>query len=170
MASHRLYARPVALRRAGRRCLWCGATAAGALRLAVVEPPGESAWSACCERHRQSLLRTLGTAHRWKLALRVGIGGGLAVFLPVALLANLGVLSGLTFDDAVAFFRLAIAATVLPFAALAAFAPLPFGERARVPFAVHIQALIGTWAVLWLFRVIGLLWLVQGIRHLAVRL
>jgi len=170
MASHRLYARPFALRRAGRRCLWCGAPAAGALRLAVVEPPGESAWSVCSERHRESLLRALGMAQRWAVALRIGIGGGLVVFLPVALLAGAGVAGAITFDDAVAFFRLAVAASVLPFAALAAFVPVPSGESVRVPFAVHIQALIGTWAVLWLFRIIGLLWLVQGIRHLAIRL
>jgi hypothetical protein len=39
-----------------------------------------------------------------------------------------------------------------------------------VPFPVHIQALIGTWAVLWLFRIVGLAWLALATWHVAVRL
>ena len=30
-----------------------------------------------------------------------------------------------------------------------------------MPFPVHIQALIGTAVMLWLFRIVGVVWLVQ---------
>lgn len=47
--------------------------------------------------------------------------------------------------------------------------PIVLALFTRVPFPVHIQALIGTWAVLWLFRLVGLVWLVQGLLHFATR-
>ena len=43
-------------------------------------------------------------------------------------------------------------------------------ETLRAPFPLHVPALIGLWAVLWLFRLIGLVWLIQGGLHLAQRL
>ena len=39
----------------------------------------------------------------------------------------------------------------------------------RPPFPVHIQALIGTWAVSWLFRVVGVAWLILAIVHFGQR-
>jgi hypothetical protein len=39
-----------------------------------------------------------------------------------------------------------------------------------VPFPLHIQALIGTGLVLWLFRLVGLVWLALGIFALGRRL
>jgi hypothetical protein len=38
-------------------------------------------------------------------------------------------------------------------------------DRLRSPFPLHIQALIGSWAVLWLFRLVGLAWLVLAVLH-----
>src|SRR5262249_57295103 len=72
--------------------------------------------------------------------------------------------------DGVALSRLGIAASVLPLALLAPISRGPVPGRLRPPFPVHIQALIGTWAVLWLFRVIGLVWLMLGVRHVVSRL
>ena len=71
--------------------------------------------------------------------------------------------------DTVAFFRLGVAVTVLPLGWLSASRGL-LATEPKVPFPVHIQALIGTAGVLWLFRLIGLLWLAQGLWHLAHRL
>src|SRR5215212_2104451 len=51
MLTHRLYARPFALARADRRCLWCGRAVAGGPELAVEEPPGVTRWRACGEDH-----------------------------------------------------------------------------------------------------------------------
>jgi hypothetical protein len=131
-----------------------------------VDEPGPTAWRACGPEHAGSLGRVLAWADRHALLLRVGILGTLAVFLPAALLAGMGRLGRFSTEDTVAFFRFGVAVTVLPLGWLSARpGPLPPG-RLRAPFPLHIQSLIGTWAVLWLFRLVGLLWLVLGSRHL----
>lgn len=169
MVTHRLYARPFSLAAAPRRCLWCGSAASGP-SLEVVEPLGRTTWRTCSQAHAESLGRVLGWAGRHARALRVGILGTLAVFLPLALLLGAGRLHPLASADAVAFFRLGIAATVLPLGFLSLGAAAATEGQRSVPFPVHIQALIGTWAVLWLFRVIGLAWLALGALHVAQRL
>lgn len=169
MVTHRLYARPAALRRAHERCLWCGAATRDGPRLLVAEPFGEAEWRACGEAHADSLRRVLGWAHRSARFLKVGIVGSLALFLPGALLADRGLLGALRPADAVAFFRLAVAVSVLPLgwwstrSVPSHAAPLPS------PFPVHIQALIGTVFVFWLFRVVGMLWLGLSIAYIVQR-
>ena len=59
--------------------------------------------------------------------------------------------------------------TVLPLGFWSA-VPRPPEAEARVPFPLHIQALIGTAWVLWLFRLVGLWWLVAASLHVARRL
>jgi hypothetical protein len=172
--THRLYARPWALSRAAGRCLWCGGSALVAsptgTQLSIEEPFGRSVWRACGEPHARSLRRVLGWAARRAPLLKLGILGTLAVFVAWGSAAGFGWLGPLAFGDAVAFFRLGIALTVLPLGWLAARAtPAPV-ETLRAPFPLHVPALIGLWAVLWLFRLIGLVWLIQGGLHLAQRL
>lgn len=161
MLSHRLYARPFSLQRAPRRCLWCGrGVGPDAPALDVVEPFGTTAWRAC-PGHLDPLRRTLGFAEKRAVWLRVGILGTLLGFLALAL--------AISHADAAALFRFGIALSVLPLGLLGPRHPAP--ERApRVPFPVHIQALIGTHAVLWLFRVVGLAWLGLAVWHGAQRL
>lgn len=170
MATHRLYARPFALRRAGRRCLWCGGPAGDGPSLALHEPGARTAWRACSRDHEERLRRTLGWAAGHRLFLAAAILGSLLVFLALAALAGVGRPAGLLPDDAIAAFRLGVAAGVLPLGWLAAQRG-PLGEPAgRLPFPVHIQALVGTRWVLWLFRLVGLWWLAAGVLHVARRL
>ncbi len=161
MATHRLYARPFALSRSGRRCLWCGAAAGDGPRLTLEEPSGASDWHACGAPHLERLARAFGTAWRWRWFLRAGILGSLALYLVGALFAMFGRLGPFTFADASAAFRLGVALTVLPFGWLAASLGPVVPGAVRVPFPVHVQALVGTTVVLWLFRIVGAVWLVQ---------
>ncbi len=169
MATHRLYARPFALAGASRRCLWCGGAAGEGPPLEVEEPLGRTSWRACGDGHADRLARTLGWAARRRLFLAVGILGTLAVFLAGAVAAALGWPAWLEPGDPVALLRLGVAATVLPLGWIAPSGPLPPASR-RLPFPVHIQALLGTLWVLWLFRLVGLWWLGAGLLHLAARL
>ena len=61
-----------------------------------------------------------------------------------------------------------IGATVLPLSLLGPYAP-PAPEPLRPPFPVHIQALIGTAAVVWLFRIVGVTWVALALYALAGR-
>ena len=164
MLTHRLYARPWALERAGRRCLWCGGPAAnGALPVEVVEPPGRTVWRACSAPHADRLRRTLGwVAHHRPLVLG-GIGGAILALVIGGPLAAHGWLGPATFPDVSILFRTLVALTVLPLALIGPYSRNRGPEPPRVPFPVHIQALIGTNAVVWLFRVVGAIWLAQGL-------
>jgi hypothetical protein len=193
MLTHRLYARPFALSRAGARCLWCGGPAGEGPAVEVDEPLGRTRWRTCGSAHASLLARTLGWATERRAPLAVGILGSLVLFLVGAAAATLGHPAWLEPSDAVAFFRLGIALTVLPFGWLApesqsgptrglapedqpgptrGLAPesRPGHTPGRLPFPVHIQALLGTLWVLWLFRLVGLWWLVASLLHLARRL
>ena len=68
-----------------------------------------------------------------------------------------------------AFFRLGIAACVLPLGWLSARSEAASGEAPRSPFPLHVPALVGLRTVLWLFRLVGMLWLAQGSLHVAQR-
>ncbi len=161
MVSHRFYARPFSLRRASRRCLWCGGNVgADAPSLDLVEPFGTTGWRAC-PAHLDRLRRTLGWAQARAGFLKLGILGTLGAFLALAWLVP--------HADAAAFFRFGIALTVLPMGVLGPRHPAPEGAL-RPPFPVHIQALIGTLPVLWLFRLVGAVWLALALWHGAQRL
>jgi hypothetical protein len=172
--THRLYARPFALARAERRCLWCGGPSGDGPAVEVDEPLGRTSWRACGVPHASALSRTLGWAAGHSRLLALGILGTLALFLAGAVLAALGRPSWLAPEDPVALFRLGIALSVLPFGWLApgsgGHGPAPEDAARRLPFPVHIQALLGTLWVVWLFRLVGLWWLVAALVHLSRRL
>lgn len=166
MLTHRLYARPWALARAGRRCLWCGSTGRE-VALDLEEPRGSTRWAACSEAHANRARAFLGWASARAIVLKAGILGSLALLVGVSLIAFLTPESSFVPADAPAVFRLGVALTVLP---LGWFGPRSRQQPGRLPFPVHIQALIGTCAVSWLFRVVGLVWLGLALRHVAQRL
>jgi hypothetical protein len=174
LCTHRLYARPFALRHARTRCLWCARPLAHESALArtlrVHEPFGETEWRACGTAHHARLSHVLGWAQAHGVALRVGILGALLTLLGGLTWQALDSSSGPTGADAVALFQFGVALSVLPLASLGTRARRSANMPPKVPFPVHIQALIGTAAVLWLFRVIGVLWLVLALRHAGARL
>jgi hypothetical protein len=169
MVTHRLYARPFALAHAAGRCLWCGGALTDGPSLAISDPLGTQVWRACSDRHATRAAKVLGWAMRHALFLRVGILGTLALFLPAVLLSAAHRLGAVTPEDAVAFFRIGIALCVLPIGLRALVGPPPATPDLAAPFPLHIQALIGTHAVLWLFRLMGLAWLGLGLAHIFTR-
>ena len=168
MLSHRAYARPFALARSARRCLWCGRATVEGPAFDVEEPLGTTRWRACAATHAERVQRFLAWAGAHRRFLLVGILGTLAAFLVAGAVIASGRVSARRYPDAVNAFRLAIAATVLPLGFLATRGRAPADTPLRPPFPVHIQALIGTWAVSWLFRLVGLAWLALAILHFAL--
>jgi hypothetical protein len=163
VATHRLYARPFALARASRRCLWCGGAAGDGPTLTIEEPIGTTRWRACGARHADRLRHFLGWAGEHRRYLQIGILGTLAAFLIAGVVIALRGVGAEPYADAVNAFRLGIAATVLPLGLLAGRHAVPPEAPLRTPFPVHIQALIGTWAVGWLFRIVGVAWLALAV-------
>lgn len=169
VATHRLYARPFALSRAGLRCLWCGGPAGGGPEIEIAEPLGLTLWHACREAHLSPLARTMEFTHRHASFIRIGILGSLAAFLAASLAAAAGLGAAPTLADARAILHLGVAVCVLPLGWAGPSAQSPSRQAPKVPFPVHIQALLGTRAVLWLFRLVGIAWLVLGVSHVAAR-
>jgi hypothetical protein len=169
IATHRLYARPFALSRAADRCLWCGGGAEAGPEIQVAEPLGLTRWRACRESHLYPLKGTLSFAQRHGPLLRVGILGSLATFLVGSAAAAAGLADAPTLADARAVLHLGVAASVLPLGWAGPSGDDGRPEPYKVPFPMHIQALIGTRAVIWLFRLVGLAWLLLGVSHVAAR-
>jgi hypothetical protein len=165
MTTHRLYARPFALRLAAARCLWCGRVAENGPRLELRDPLGVVSSRACGAGHADLVARLVAWADAHAVFLKVGILGTLALFLPLSLLADQQRLGPVTYPDAVALFRLGIAISVLTLAVRFRRAAPAGAERLRSPFPLHLQALIGSVAVLWLFRLVGLAWLGLAVAH-----
>ena len=157
--THRLYARPWALARARTRCLWCGvdiaATAPSAVALPIEDPLGRAGWCACREAHARAAAAVLAWANRRRDWLKLGVLGTLGVFLAWGLALGFHRQAGTSFEDAVAFFRLGVALSVLPLGWLATRAGSTPIDPARAPFPMHVPALV------------GLLWLAQGAVHVA---
>jgi hypothetical protein len=166
-ATHRLYARPFACARGDRRCLWCAGIAGTGPELIVEEPLGTTRWRACGEPHALRARRFLNWAGAHGRFVQVGILGTLLVFLVLGTVAAAAP-AALRYADAVGLFRLGIAATVLPLALLGVRGTAG-SERLRTPFPVHIQALVGTATVVWLFRIVGLVWLTLALAYFARR-
>jgi hypothetical protein len=172
VATHRLYARPFALASAERRCLWCGGAAGGGPDLTVDEPGARTRWRACGDAHEGRLRGFLWWTAGRRRILQAGILGSLLAYLGLAAAVAVGLDPPWSLGDAVALFQGGIAVTVLPVGWLAprGAAPSSPDDPPRTPFPVHIQALVGTLAVVWLFRLVGLLWLAAALAHLGQRL
>jgi hypothetical protein len=170
MVTHRAYARPFAVARASRQCLWCaGPVAAQAAVVAVTDPLGRVDWRVCSEAHARRVRGTLAWAKRHAVLLKAGVLGGLALFLPGTVAAHFGALGPLRPEDAVAFFRGAVGLAVAPLGWRGPSADPSVEETVPAPFPMHIQALIGMAAVTWLFRVVGPAWLVLAAAHAVTR-
>ena len=110
MLTHRAYARPFALARASRRCLWCGRAAVEGPAFDVEEPLGITRWRACGEPHAERTRRFLVWAGAHRPFLLIGILG-VAGRVPRRRRGHgRGLVDPRRYPDAVNAFRLAIAA------------------------------------------------------------
>jgi hypothetical protein len=161
MFSHRFLAEPWMAKFADVRCLWCGRVGAGRI-LPVVASGREWQMTACSESHAARLATFLGFVFRFRALI------GLGIFLPLAwlVIASLAAAAGwplLSHATNALVFRVVVAATVVS-AAIVPFvsafsAPEP---PLRCPFPLHNLFLLGIRNVLWVFRLVGAWWLIDG--------
>jgi len=158
MMGHRLLARPYMERVLPVKCAWCNrvppADGGEVLDLGSIQ-------ARCCPGHREPAAKYFTFLDSWRWVLRAGI------FIPLLLL--LATLTAAAFDleppveEVTAFFKLAVGITVN----LAAFGYLFVQPRspAAVPFPAHNFFLLGVRNLLWVFRLVGIWWIWQGLSH-----
>lgn len=153
MVGHRFLARPFLVRVRHRRCAWC-ARVDGDLR--SIEVGGEEL--GVCPRHETACRSFLAYVGRHRLVFRIAI----VVPLLLLILALVAAAAGRDqlLEPATALFRLAVGVTVQ----VAATGPFrPAGDTViAAAFPLHNFVLLGIRNLLWLFRVVGAVWIVQG--------
>jgi hypothetical protein len=168
MVGHRLLARPYMLRVLPVKCLWCnrvletgegrrkGETSALELR-----SRGQSFHARCCAEHRAPAARFFSFVEAWRWPLRMGIFVPL-LFLLISLAATAAGQPA-PLELSTAWFKLVVGVTVN----VAALGGLLAREHAplNVPFPMHNFFLLGARNLLWIFRLVGLWWIWQGLAY-----
>jgi len=166
MVGHRLLARPYMLRALPAKCLWCNRVLdAGEGRrkgeTAAIElcSRGAAYHARSCSEHRLPLARFFSFVETWRWPLRLGIFVPLA-FLLISLAATAAGQPA-SLETWTAWFKLIVGLTVN----VAALGSLLAREHApvTVPFPLHNFFLLGVRNLLWIFRLVGLWWIWQGL-------
>lgn len=175
MVGHRSLARPYMARARPVKCVWCnralppaGTPAAQAETATLALSTGAGPIEArACRGHREPAARFFAFVEGWRWPLRLGIFLPL-VFLLVAL-AFAAVGRDAPVPLATDVFRLAVGVTVNLAAFGYLFAASAPREPVAVPFPAHNFFLLGVRALAWIFRLVGIWWIVAGLRGLILR-
>ena len=167
IVGHRLLARPYMKRVAAVKCVWCNrilpaapeGKRAGEISILDLRSGGKVVKARCCAIHRKPAAKFFTFLHTWRWPLRLGIFTPL-LFLLIALAASAAGQPA-PVELATAWFKLVIGVTVN----LAAFGYLGARESGPldVPFPLHNFFLLGVRNLLWVFRLVGLWWIWQGL-------
>jgi hypothetical protein len=163
MAGHRFLARPYMLATRPHKCIWCNRFFAEhrpgevAVELHQADPAPPLALLACAA-HVAPAQRFFAFVDRCRQPLRIGIGLPLGLLLGSLIAFSAGV--GDWTASATALFRLSVGLSVH----LAALGPWLGAPRlqSRAAFPVHNFYLLGVRAILWIFRLVGIWWIVAG--------
>ncbi|HSM14699.1 MAG TPA: hypothetical protein VLA66_11595 [Thermoanaerobaculia bacterium] len=161
MLGHRFVARPYFLRVREAKCAWCNRWLEGRAdleRFAVVAGDQEVPFVAC-PGHALPARRFFAWVDRLRLPLRLGIGAPLLALLGALAAAAFG--RGAAVPVATEAFRLLIGLTV-HLAALGALLGTVRETPPRAAFPLHNFSLLGIRGILWIFRLVGIWWIVAG--------
>lgn len=160
MVIHRALARPYMERVLPVKCVWCNRIPpAGAVETLILKTGGGDVTARCCAGHRRPAAQFFSFLDQKRLILKAGI------FVPLLLLLiTLGVAAAgeaAPVATVTAIFQGMVGLTVN----LAAFGYLKAAERSpvEVPFPVHNFFLLGVKALIWIFRIVGIAWIVVAI-------
>lgn len=163
MVGHRRLARPYMQRALPWKCVWCNRVLPPDVGDTIDLRAGSEVLRArCCSGHRDPAARFFTFLQAWRWPLRLGIFVPLLLLL-AALLARAFRLEA-PLPDVTAAFKLTVGITVNT----AAFGYLFVRERPplAVPFPVHNFFLLGVRTLLWIFRLVGIWWIWQGLSWL----
>ena len=156
---HRFLARPYMERALAVKCLWCNRVPPREPVGLELQSGGRTLAAHCCAAHRAPAAKFFSFVHTWRWPLRLGIFLPLLFLLTALAAAAAGQPAPVSF--ATDWFRLVVGVTVnvaaLGYLAVREHAPL------EVPFPVHNFFLLGVRNLLWIFRIVGLWWIWQGI-------
>ena len=167
MIGHRFLARPYMLAARPYKCVWCNrvfdeGAGAGRVPHRAVElaqggdaPPLELL---ACAAHVERTRRFFAFVDRCRQPLRLGIGLPLGLLLGSLVAYSAGI--GDWTERATALFRLSVGLSV-QLAALGPWLGAP-REQSAAAFPVHNFYLLGVGAILWIFRLVGIWWIVAG--------
>jgi hypothetical protein len=161
MIGHRFVARPFMERHIDKRCFWCGCDLAGPGVPAPFRSRGEMIEAqACSGTHAERLMAFARTVAAGRLVVFLLIVLPVMIYLGNALLTIAGH-GFLPLDAARAAFKIPIAVAVVTLS----FA-WPLGARLTREPAIDVPAhnlsLLGVSLTLWVFRIVGLFWLIQA--------
>jgi hypothetical protein len=168
MVGHRFLARPYMEQVRSKKCLWCNGRPRPQAGTVTLRVGGRGAGAdgelvvAVCPHHREPASRFVSFLDRARLPLRLGIFVPLLLLLAALVAAALGEPRWL--HPTVALFQLVVGITV-NVAAFGYLAASPV-EPLRPPFPAHNFFLLGIRNLLWVFRLVGIWWIVVGARGL----
>lgn len=166
MLGHRFLARPYMERSLPVKCVWCNRVLPAGEGDTLELQAGERTLQArCCAGHREPAAKYFSFLAAWRWVLRAGIFVPLLILLGTLAAAALGRPAPVA--SATALFKLVVGLTVN----LAAFGyltmpPVPGRLPTAVPFPAHNFFLLGVRNLLWVFRLVGIWWIWQGLSHL----
>ncbi|MEM6797043.1 MAG: hypothetical protein AAF725_23915 [Acidobacteriota bacterium] len=175
MVGHRFLARPYMLRVAPRICLWShrgladegdgGASEAEGVSFDLhLGKPGEAAVQRvrCLRQHRAPLARFFTFTRRFRPLVAAGIFVPLLLLITCLGCAGFGLTPPLELEAATALFQGLVGLTVQA-VAWGFLLVRRVDERLSVSFPAHNFFLLGVGRLLWIFRIVGLLWLVRAV-------
>jgi hypothetical protein len=164
MLGHRFLARPYMRRARLAKCLWCNRALPGGQEPVPTTLPvaagGETVAAAVCAHHRDPAARYLAVLDRLALPLRLGIFAPLLLLVVALAAAAAGRTGPPTLVATVALFQLVVGVTVN--VAALGYPLAPAVPPTRLPFPAHNFFLLGIRNLLWVFRLVGVWWIVRG--------
>jgi hypothetical protein len=159
MLGHRFLARPYMRLALPVKCVWCNRALREGAAALDLRSGGAVLHARCCPEHRPPAARFFSFLHAWRWPLRLGIFVPLLFLLAALAASAAGQPAPVPF--ATAWFKLVIGVTVN----VAALGYLFARESSplTVPFPAHNFFLLGVRSLLWIFRLIGLWWIWQGL-------
>lgn len=159
MLIHRFPARAYMFRAVSVKCLWCdGCFKPGESRVRIRVKQGNSKFHVFVHpQHEQAVRRFYACLYRGRYIFRVGI------FVPLIILLGALLTRGLNIVDFVEQATLMFKGVIGIVVNIAAFGYLMFepSEEVRPVFPPHNFHLIGVRQILWIFRIVGIWWIIQ---------